>query len=762
MMRFSISISLLLLLAIILSPDVSAQKGRPGLKGLVMDAAGLGVANVELTINEKHIIKTDRYGSFQFMGVSPYLEVTSLKAEKLGYKLDSWRVLRRGGSLEIQVVKTGIFSGQVTNSQGNPVAKVGVKLESPKKFGPVYTDEKGFFSMKLPKGVEINAFSSFSINGEMIEKGAIRLAADNSTVDIDYNPPQTASVGSSTPDGKAKEQAPTSSRVVEKVVEHVNQTIVLIGTDGKPMRNMSLQVNGKPAKTNYKGEIELPASQVSKFRIVANGFEIEPTSSLDKNGNLKFVAKGNRLSNAGPVVSGSQELIDTLAKRAKSDGTIEVVSKEFQEIFDGLQKKRTTLATEANSLSSKFREVVQKLLNDKTLTESERDRLIGRLLRLEQELNARYNAIEEEQKKTEEIFSNMKIKIETQDSLNSLTTTKLRLVESEKKQAELKQEKNRNTFLAIAAALLAIALVSIFFMRRTKQQKKQVELANTELKKTKNQLEDTVAEVNDLNTSIIQQNQKITSSIRYAQTIQDAVLPTVAMMTSYFEDYFIIFEPKDIVSGDFYWAGYIPDEEKYFVIAVDCTGHGVPGGFMSMIGHSLLNDIIYKNKIYSPAQILEELNGGIRDALKQEQKVNEDGMDVACCLLEPQGDGTTNLTFSGAMRPLYIGYSDKEKLEIIKGDHKSAGGLQLKPNRRFTNKERVLRSGDSLYLTSDGYGDQHNKDKKKLGTRGLIGLIEDRLMMDMTTQGQSLKSYLHTYKEGVEQRDDIMIIGVKV
>lgn len=137
-------------------------------------------------------------------------------------------------------------------------------------------------------------------------------------------------------------------------------------------------------------------------------------------------------------------------------------------------------------------------------------------------------------------------------------------------------------------------------------------------------------------------------------------------------------------------------------------------------------------------------------------------MDVACCMFEPQPDGTTMLTFSGAMRPLYLAEKDSKKLEIIKGDHKSAGGLQLKPNRIFTNQVRMLNPGDAVYLSSDGYGDQHNGSKKKLGTRGLIGLIEDRLMMKMDEQGKSLENYIDNYMEDVEQRDDIMLMGIRV
>ena len=742
-----------------LSPTIYAQKGRPGLKGLVMDNAGLGVADIKVTVNGKYTIKTDLYGSFQFMGVSPYLEVKEVEVEKLGYKLKSWGVLRRGGSLEINVARTGTFAGKVEDSQGNPVPKVSVRLESPHRFGPAYTDAKGVFSMDLPPSVEVNAFSSFSIDGQKVDDDQVRIATDNSTVDITYNPPQTASVNQ-----EISDNATTSAKtnVVEDSEGYMEQTVVLVDPKGKPMRNMSVQLDGKPVKTNSKGEITLPAEKTSGFRIVASGFVIEPTSGLNKNGNLEFVAKSNSLANTGPVVSGSQELLDTLAKRAAEDGTIEVVSEEFDEIFENLQKNRNTLASEADSLSQEFQKVGRKLRNNKELNDTERDDLIRYLFKIEEELTARNLALREEQKKTEETFRRMRVQIAEQDSLNSLTTTKLKLVKAEKRQVELEREKNRSIFLAVGAGLLLVAIVSFYFTRRMRRQKKEVERTNEELNNTKNQLEDTVAEVNALNQSVTHQNQKITSSIRYAQTIQDAVLPTAAMLNNYFKNHFIVYEPKDIVSGDFYWAGHIPEEEKYFMIAVDCTGHGVPGGFMSMIGHSLLNDIVYKNKIYSPAAILEELNKGIRHALKQEQKVNEDGMDVACCLLEPKGDGTTLMTFSGAMRPLYIGYRNQENLEIIKGDRKSAGGLHLRPNRRFTNKERELVEGDTIYLTSDGYGDQHNHEKEKVGTRGLIGLIEERKSMDMEDQGKSLKRFLYEYKEGMEQRDDIMVIGIRV
>jgi serine phosphatase RsbU (regulator of sigma subunit) len=261
-----------------------------------------------------------------------------------------------------------------------------------------------------------------------------------------------------------------------------------------------------------------------------------------------------------------------------------------------------------------------------------------------------------------------------------------------------------------------------------------------------------------------EKNENIMSSIRYAKTIQHAILPLDEKIESAIPEHFIIFKPKDIVSGDFYWFNQI--DNKVVIAVVDCTGHGVPGAFMSMIGNTLLNEIVNEQRITDPALVLENLHSEVRFALKQEDGTSEtqDGMDVCLCVLE---EGRKNITFSGAKRPLYIvrnGKSTPEECEFIeiRGDRKSIGGKQREEHRTFTNHEFEVRSGDVLYLTTDGLIDQNNSENKKYSTKRLTQFFRAHAGLALSDQREALLADFTSHQGDELQRDDITLVGVKV
>jgi serine phosphatase RsbU (regulator of sigma subunit) len=277
-----------------------------------------------------------------------------------------------------------------------------------------------------------------------------------------------------------------------------------------------------------------------------------------------------------------------------------------------------------------------------------------------------------------------------------------------------------------------------------------------------NSLERKVAErtaaLNESNSKLQERNKKITDSIRYAQTIQNAILPTHTQLSGAFEEYFLLHRAKDIVSGDFYWLNYT--DEAVFVAVADCTGHGVPGAFMSMIGESLLDDILGTKGVTDPAQMLENLHIGIRTGLKQEETDNDDGMDVCLCAIRPEGEGF-KVAFAGAKRPLH--YVKEGKLHTIKGDHATIGGfLNHKKAVHFTTHEIILQKGDMIFLSTDGYADQANIEGKKLGTPLMLQLLESNAHLPMAKQEEILQNILNLHAEGAEQRDDITLLGIRM
>jgi serine phosphatase RsbU (regulator of sigma subunit) len=278
-------------------------------------------------------------------------------------------------------------------------------------------------------------------------------------------------------------------------------------------------------------------------------------------------------------------------------------------------------------------------------------------------------------------------------------------------------------------------------------------------RKLEKQLAEKTVEIQKQNAIIEEKNMQITSSIQYAKNIQQSILPQYERIEDAFKDAFVIFLPKDIVSGDFYWFNKIGD--LIFIAALDCTGHGVPGAFMSLIGNSLLNQIVNENKIYSPEKILEELHKGVRKVLNQEKSGSNsrDGMDVAFCVIE---FSKKKINFSGARRPLFMVKENGKELVEIRGDRKSIGGKQREEIREFTKHEISYSSGDSVYLFSDGYIDQQNENEKKFGIKRFREIIDEINTKSMKEQKKILLDELKEHKKNWTQQDDITVLGIKL
>ena len=297
-------------------------------------------------------------------------------------------------------------------------------------------------------------------------------------------------------------------------------------------------------------------------------------------------------------------------------------------------------------------------------------------------------------------------------------------------------QKQKIIILAAALALLLLFGLAYFIWRNYRNKKR----ANVLLQAQRDQ--------------IVYQKKHITDSIEYAKKIQTAILPSMELF-SHNLDHFVLFKPRDIVSGDFYWAEEV--EGKYMIVTADCTGHGVPGAFMSMLGVSLLNEIIISNEITRPDSILNELRDKIIEALKQDSgSILKDGMDMTICLFDSQ---TKHLQFSGANNPLYL-ISDGV-LTQIKGDKMPVAIHEVMDP--FTLHQLELKEGDTFYTFSDGFADQFGGPKeKKFLAKNFRNLIVDIQNLPMIGQGKRLDEVFADYRKEVEQVDDVVIVGVRV
>jgi len=261
-------------------------------------------------------------------------------------------------------------------------------------------------------------------------------------------------------------------------------------------------------------------------------------------------------------------------------------------------------------------------------------------------------------------------------------------------------------------------------------------------------------------------NKSITASIRYAKRIQEAILPSREKILGQFPNSFLYYQPRDIVSGDFYW--YEEVEDGYIMAIADCTGHGVPGAFMSMIGHTLLNDIVVNQKTTKPSDILESLDRQIKNALHNSSETSAaDGMDLAIVKV---AKNFKSLQFSGANRPLIL-IREGELIEI-KGTRRPIGGHEkVVAKHKFYNQEVDLLEGDTIYLFSDGYPDQLGGIKgKKFMTRKFKTLIHGMHNLAVNEQRELLHKSITNWmnpqegedKEVHPQTDDILVAGIHI
>ncbi|MFH2141568.1 MAG: SpoIIE family protein phosphatase, partial [Bacteroidota bacterium] len=343
---------------------------------------------------------------------------------------------------------------------------------------------------------------------------------------------------------------------------------------------------------------------------------------------------------------------------------------------------------------------------------------IERSIQLQAELEAKY----ENDKKQKEI--------------------ELKNIEITKKDAIVKQ---KTTFQYALGIVITLILIFALYIYRSYRHKKN---ANILLSEQKQKIE--------------QIHKDITNSIKYASKIQESILPENKLFTKFLPQSFILYLPKDIVSGDFYWVE--KKDDKILFAVVDCTGHGVPGAFISIIGHYGLNRAVNEFALRQPAEILNKLTEIVNSTIRQtyEESSIRDGMDIALCSLDLKN---YRIEYAGAYNPLYI-IRDKKIIEI-KADKKPIGQFIGFESGTFHNNVIELQKDDQIYIFSDGFADQFggeiNKKFKYSNFKKLLVSVNDKSMNEQKEiLYQTINSWINADNNGHDQIDDICIIGVKI
>ncbi len=393
------------------------------------------------------------------------------------------------------------------------------------------------------------------------------------------------------------------------------------------------------------------------------------------------------------------------------------------------------------------------------------------LANLYSQMNDYQNAL-----KYQNLYSQLK------DSLNVKAITKLemqyefdkkqrqqefeRIQEEERHKAEIQRQKIIKNSFIIGFILMILLAFFIFKNYREKkrsnielkskneailQQKEEIESQRDEIERQKN-----IAE--QQRDQIQHQNKVITDSIRYAKRIQTAVLPTTEVLDKNVSDYFILYKPRDIVSGDFYWLSEI--DEKIIIAVSDCTGHGVPGAFMSMMGITFLNEIANKNEINEPYQVLDNLRSSVIKSLHQTGEYGEskDGMDMALIVIDKM---KSEIQFAGANSPLFV--IRNSKLIEYKPDRMPIGIHILGEAEAFKNYSFKYKKGDLFYMFSDGYIDQFGGEKgMKLMYKPFRELLIKNHTKPLAEQKELLDQNFESWRGKFNQIDDVLILGIKI
>lgn len=522
--------------------------------------------------------------------------------------------------------------------------------------------------------------------------------------------------------------------------------------------NKSAEFNLERVKSRLEGH---------QTMLITEGYEFRETmmNFIVVNGKPRYDINEEAVKSAGMAIP--QEVL-FMAIKTKEDwqNLFDIASKEIEVQKETIRQQLETIEVQREEIIKQrsLLDSLDKMISEKEKALNEKQHVLNlqsaQITRQQGEITIHRKTIQEQQLEVQiqkDTLSRQKEKINTQLAL--IDEQLLRITEQEDKikvqLATLEKQK-----LIIYFAILALILVSClgYYIYHSYRIKKEANIKLEEKNRTISLQKDEIEQQRDLAAAqrdqIAYQKKHITDSIMYAKRIQTALIPSLELFSDKLE-HFVLYKPLAIVSGDFYWVSAIDD--KQVIISADCTGHGVPGAFMSMLGITMLNEIVTGKHIIMPDQIIEHLRQGVIKSLNQavDEDTVKDGMDISICLI----DFSENLLwFSGANNPLYL-VRNKELIHYRADKMPVAIHYRMQP---FTLHRIELQKGDAFYIFSDGYADQFGgpKEKKYMSNQlkeTLVAMSDE----PMLKQGERLNEIFEEWRGDNPQVDDVTLIGVR-
>jgi serine phosphatase RsbU (regulator of sigma subunit) len=475
-------------------------------------------------------------------------------------------------------------------------------------------------------------------------------------------------------------------------------------------------------------EIGNTAFYLEKIRLLQE--KLEATESILR----KYVTKQKELESQ--LQQKNEELEQQNSEILAQNEELHQSQEELKAQKEFLDKQNETL-TKTNEKLNSHEQILKKALEKIKVSE--------------QEIKAKNQELEQKQA---EILAQNEELIQSQEELRA----QREFIDKQNEELVKKNEK-----LGLNEQILKKALEKIkaseqeIKAKNQELEQKQVEILtqNEELKQIKEELLSKWEFIQKQNETLRMQHDKLNSSIRAAQNIQRAILPSDEFLRRVFAEYFILYEPKDIVSGDFYFVEAL--KNKLYIATVDCTGHGVEGAFVTLIVHSILKLLLTEKEIAQPNEILEQIDFEIRERLNKELSKFNYGLDMSLLRVEDQGD-RLEVVFSGAKNDVLL-FTNSE-LNILKSDRKSIGGM-INPKKKFTQQSLSVPRDAIFYLFTDGIVDQGNMEGKKIGKEMFIDWLKSIQNLSFAEQKSKLIELNQEFSQNAVQRDDILVFGFR-
>lgn len=692
---------------------ISAFAKKGDLEGVVLNEKDVPLEGAMVVIDGKLQVFTNAKGEFSV----PYTRKKEPKEVVTflhGYKEQAWYYNPDNGTVKIVMEIGNVMAGQVTNEKGEPLSNSSFILTGFKTEKKLETDDDGYFRLLLPADVSLHNKFTFKIKGRVHNNTHYVFSPGLGFYHILFSGDQEK----------------------EKKKDVFVQHLVIMNGQSHAISRTPVIVDNIGYVTDDQGKIHLKGKVPENTHFKLNGFSILHTSMDEANETLTLVVMALHHKNLS--VDTTDEIVD---------GPLSDIDKDFDLILKNLQKESDLADRNSELITAEVDKIQNRLAKGEKLSDQNKKQLADYLARIQQSVNQVYeNETQEHNYRDEELISKLQLLLLEKDSLNKMTEIKLQKAEEAKAKAEAEFQKKIMQYGAVGIVLLGLAIAGYASALTIRRQKNQLATSHKELAASKEQIDHLYHEQTD--------------SIRTAQVIQQAVLPPISLIKEHLPEHFIFFKPKDIVSGDFYW--FDVKNGAIYLAVVDCTGHGVSGGFTSMLGYSLLNLALQTENDPTPAILLDKLNEGVIRSLRQgtENSQSKDGMDITLIKWRP---GASKIEIAYGGNPFYI-VRNNELLQF-KGDKFSIGIPKLRKDiPKFTNFELEVQKGDMLYLFSDGYADELG------GTDGMQKFMYPQFrellltihQQPMEAQRDKLDTTITQWIGKSEQVDDLTVIGVKI